>query len=41
MIKGEIHTSPKDEHTNTHIVLNIIKEGSSFTDLIEQEKEKE
>jgi len=41
MIKGEIHSFPKVEHTNTHIVLNIIKEGCSFTDLIEQEKEKE
>jgi len=33
MIK-EIHTSPYVERTNTHIVLNVIKENSSFTELI-------
>ena len=41
MIKEELHASPNVEHTNTHIVLNIIKEGSSFTELIEKEKKKE
>ncbi|KKM96888.1 hypothetical protein LCGC14_1173590 [marine sediment metagenome] len=40
MIKEELHTSPYVEHTNTHIVLNIIKEGCSFTGLIEKEKKK-
>jgi DNA-binding Lrp family transcriptional regulator len=34
MIKKEIHTSPFVERTNTHIVLNIIKEKSSFAGLI-------
>jgi DNA-binding Lrp family transcriptional regulator len=34
MIK-EIHTSPYVERTNTHIVLNVIKEESSFNKLIE------
>ena len=33
MIK-EIHTSPYVERTNTHIVLNIIKEKSSLAELI-------
>ncbi|MFX0048259.1 MAG: Lrp/AsnC family transcriptional regulator [Candidatus Hermodarchaeota archaeon] len=33
MIK-EIHKSPNVERTNTHIVLNVIKEGSSFTELM-------
>jgi DNA-binding Lrp family transcriptional regulator len=33
MIK-KIHTSPYVERTNTHIVLNVIKEESSFTELI-------
>ncbi len=33
MIK-KIHTSPYVERTNTHIVLNVIKENSSFTELI-------
>ncbi|MHA2390979.1 MAG: Lrp/AsnC family transcriptional regulator [Promethearchaeota archaeon] len=36
MIKEEIHTSPFVERTNTHIVLNIIKEKSSLTELINQ-----
>lgn len=37
MIK-EIHTSPYVERTNTHLVLNVIKEASSFVGLIEKEK---
>ncbi|MFX1290452.1 MAG: Lrp/AsnC family transcriptional regulator [Promethearchaeota archaeon] len=37
MIKEEIHTSPYVERTNTHIVLNIIKEEFSFKNLIEKE----
>ncbi len=36
MIK-DIHTSPYVERTNTHIVLNIIKENSSLADLITKE----
>jgi len=36
MIK-DIHTSPYVERTNTHIVLNVIKEESSFDKLIEKE----
>ena len=39
MIK-EIHKSPNVEHTNTHFVLNTIKEASSFVDLIDKEGEK-
>ncbi len=39
MIK-EIHTSPYVERTNTHLVLNVLKEGSSFTGLIEKENNK-
>ena len=39
MIK-EIHTSEYVERTNTHIVLNVLKEGSSFTGLIEKEIQK-
>jgi len=39
MIK-EIHKSPNVERTNTHFVLNTIKEFSSFTDLIEKENKK-
>ncbi|UCC18577.1 MAG: Lrp/AsnC family transcriptional regulator [Promethearchaeota archaeon] len=39
MIK-EIHTSPYVERTNTHIVLNIIKENSSFPELIKKERKK-
>ena len=38
MIKDEIHSSPYVERTNTHIVLNVIKEKSSLTELIEKEK---
>jgi len=36
MIK-DIHTSPNVERTNTHIVLNVIKEKSSLAELIEEE----
>ena len=36
MIK-KIHTSPYVERTNTHIVLNVIKEKSSLADLITKE----
>ncbi len=36
MIK-DIHTSPYVERTNTHIVLNVIKEKSSLADLITKE----
>lgn len=36
MIK-EIHISPYVERTNTHLVLNTIKEKSSFINLIEKE----
>ncbi len=39
MIK-EIHTSQYIEGTNTHIVLNIIKESGSFLNLIESERKK-
>ncbi|MFX1389363.1 MAG: Lrp/AsnC family transcriptional regulator [Promethearchaeota archaeon] len=39
MIK-QIHTSPYVERTNTHIVLNIIKDSSSFNDLIEEDENK-
>ncbi|KKK41614.1 hypothetical protein LCGC14_0704420 [marine sediment metagenome] len=41
MIKEELHASPNVEHTNTHIVLKIIKEGCSFTELIKKEKKKQ
>ena len=37
MIKEELHASPYIERTNTHIVLNILKEESSFNKLIEKE----
>jgi DNA-binding Lrp family transcriptional regulator len=37
MIK-KLHSSPYVERTNTHIILNVIKEGSSFVDLLEKEK---
>ncbi|MFX1280104.1 MAG: Lrp/AsnC family transcriptional regulator [Promethearchaeota archaeon] len=40
MIKDEINTSPFVERTNTHIVLNIIKDESSFTKLIKKEESK-
>lgn len=38
MIKEEIHASPYVERTNTHLVLNTIKEASSFVELKEKEK---
>lgn len=34
MIKDELHGSPYVERTNTHIVLNVIKEKSSFNELM-------
>jgi len=37
MIK-KLHSSPYVERTNTHIILNVIKEGSSFINLLEKEK---
>ncbi|MBY9012201.1 MAG: Lrp/AsnC family transcriptional regulator [Candidatus Lokiarchaeota archaeon] len=37
MIKNEIHASPFVERTNTHIVLNVIKEEGSFAELITKE----
>lgn len=37
MIK-KLHSSPYIERTNTHIILNVIKEGSSFVDLLEKDK---
>lgn len=41
MIK-KIHTSEYVESTNTHLVLNVIKEGSSLIKILEkEEKEKE
>jgi DNA-binding Lrp family transcriptional regulator len=36
MIK-DIHKSPNVERTNTHIILNIIKEGTSLSKLIEED----
>ena len=36
MIK-EIHTSPYVERTNTHFVLNVIKEHSSLSELLEND----
>ena len=39
MIK-KLHSSPYVERTNTHIILNVIKEGSSFVDLLEKENKK-
>jgi len=33
-----IHKSPNIERTNTHLVLNVIKEGSSFSELIDKEE---
>lgn len=35
MIK-EIHKSPNVERTNTHLILNIIKDSSSFNDLMDK-----
>ena len=39
MIK-KLHSSPYIERTNTHIILNVIKEGSSFVKLLDKEKKK-
>ncbi|MFX0188944.1 MAG: Lrp/AsnC family transcriptional regulator [Candidatus Hodarchaeota archaeon] len=39
-IVKEINSKPYVEHTNTHLILNIIKEGTSFIELMEQEKKK-
>ena len=39
MIK-KLHSSPYVERTNTHIILNVIKEGSSFVKLLDKEKTK-
>ena len=36
MIKNEIHASPFLESSNTHIVLNVIKESSSFHKLLKK-----
>lgn len=38
MIK-DIHKSPYVERTNTHIILNVIKEGTSLTEVLESESE--
>jgi hypothetical protein len=37
MIKS-IHVSPYIEGTNTHLILNVIKEGSLFSELLIEEK---
>ncbi|MHA1460452.1 MAG: Lrp/AsnC family transcriptional regulator [Promethearchaeota archaeon] len=39
MVK-KLHASPYIERTNTHLILNVIKEGSSFVDLLDKEKKK-
>ena len=36
-----INSSPYVEHTNTHVILNVIKEGTNFKELIEHERQKE
>ncbi|TFG03767.1 MAG: Lrp/AsnC family transcriptional regulator [Promethearchaeota archaeon] len=36
MIK-DIHKSPYVERTNTHIILNVIKEGTNLTEILESE----
>lgn len=36
MIKEELHASPYVERTNTHMVLNVIKENSSFNELLKK-----
>ena len=36
MIK-DIHKSPYVERTNTHIILNVIKDGTSLSELLESE----
>jgi len=38
MIK-KLHAAPYIEGTNTHLILNVIKEGSSFVKLLDKEKE--
>ena len=35
-----LHDSPYVERTNTYIILNVIKEGSSFVKLLDKEKRK-
>jgi len=37
MVK-KLHSSPYVERTNTHLILNVIKEGSSFVKLLDKEK---
>jgi DNA-binding Lrp family transcriptional regulator len=37
----KIHTFQYVQRTNTHLVLNVIKEGSSFAELIKSNKAKE
>ncbi len=39
MIKNEIHASTFVERTNTHIVLNVIKENNELNELLDKEKE--
>ncbi|NVM44773.1 MAG: Lrp/AsnC family transcriptional regulator [Candidatus Lokiarchaeota archaeon] len=39
MVK-KLHASPNVERTNTHLILNVIKEGSSFVKLLEKENKK-
>jgi len=39
MIK-KLHASPNVRRTNTHLILNVIKEGSSFVKLLDKEKKK-
>ena len=39
MIKT-LHASPYVEGTNTHIILNVIKEGTSYIKLLDKEKKK-
>jgi hypothetical protein len=36
MIK-DVHKSPNVERTNTHIILNVIKEGTSLKEILENE----
>ncbi len=38
MIKGELLASPFVERTNTHLVLNVIKERSSFNELMKKKE---
>ncbi|MBY9016558.1 MAG: Lrp/AsnC ligand binding domain-containing protein, partial [Candidatus Lokiarchaeota archaeon] len=37
MIKDELLASPYVERTNTHLVLNVIKENSSLGELLRKE----